>query len=170
VPAPHRGQQAGAAAARCVLLALVCAAIGGCAIGNTGTLTAHLERGDTLSVLTVYSLGLHLRTRVDDPGAHLGYSRRSYTFAGSVQAAPGWYFLRLPALDDDAIAQELMTVGIDVTPATPDASITLGYLHTRLLARVAVDADVLIEYAGSRQRIERVIFCTKDTACDIHSR
>lgn len=147
------------------LSALVCVGSGGCAVGGVGTLLAHVEPRETVSVLSVYSLGIHLRQRDDDPGAHVGYSRRTYTFAGRMDAAPGWHVMRVPAPTDSAIAQDLLTVGIDLTATAPEAGLTLGYLHTRLLARMPVDGDQVVEYTGAELRIHPLPTCSKDTPC-----
>ena len=147
------------------LSALACGAFGGCAVGGVGTLLAHVEPREMVSVLSIYSLGIHLRQRDDDPGVHVGYSRRSYTFAGRMDATPGWHVMSVPAPTDSAIAQDLLTIGLDVTATAPEAGLTLGYLHTRLLARMPVDGDQVIEYAGTNLRIHPLPACSKDTPC-----
>lgn len=153
----------GAAAA----LTTICAALSGCAVGSVGTLVANVERRDTASVLSVYSVGLHLRTRPDDPGAHIGYSKRTYVFIADGTLAPGWYFLSVPSPARSALAQDLTTIGVDLSPAAPTAGLSLGYVHTRLLARVPWNACVLIEYFGSEMRINKLQTCEENT-CAMH--
>lgn len=143
------------AAGRGLAMAL-CTALSGCAVGSFGTLAAHVDRRDTVSVLSVYAVGLHVRTRADDRGAHLGYSRRVYAFAADDGLQPGWYFLRVPSPARGAFAQDLRTVGVDISLAAPLAGLSLGYVHTRLLARVPLDACVLIDYAGAGLGIARI--------------
>lgn len=148
-----------------VPLITLCNALSGCAVGSFGTLAAKVERRDTLSMLSVYSAGLHLRTRADDRGANFGYSRRVYAFAADDTLQPGWYFLRVPSPARSAFAQDLKTVGIDLSLSAPEAGLALGYAHTRLMARVALDDCVIIDYVGSALRIARFQTCAKDTAC-----
>ena len=142
-----------------------CAALSGCAVGSIGTLAANVERHDTVSVLSVYSVGLHLRTRADDPGAHIGYSKRSHVFVADDTLASGWYFLNVPSPARSAFAQDLTTIGVDLSPAAPTAGISLGYVHTRLFARVPSNACVLIEYVGSELRINKLQTYEENTVC-----
>lgn len=148
-----------------VLLVALCSASSGCAVGSFGTLAANVERRDALSVMSVYAVGLHVRTRADDRGAHFGYSRRVYAFPADDTLQPGWYFLRVPSPDRSAFAQNLMTFGIDISVAAPDAGLSLGYSHTRLLARVPLDACVVIGYAGAGLGIARIQTFAEDAAC-----
>lgn len=150
-----------------VPLIVVCAALSGCAVGSVGTLAANVQRRDTLSVLSVYSVGLHWRTRADDPGVHFGYSKRTYAFVVDDTLTPGWYFLSVPSPAGSAFAQDLMTIGMDLSAAAPQAGLSLGYVRTRLFARVPLDASVLIEYVGSDLRIEKLQTCVENTACAI---
>lgn len=150
---------------RAALLLTLCAALSGCALGSFGSLAANVERRDTLTVLSIYSVGLQLRTRADDPGLHFGYSKRSYTFAADDTLTPGWHFLRVPSPAQSAFAQDLMTIGLDLSVVAPEAGFSVGYVHTRLLARVPPDASVLIEYAGPELRIDKFRICAEDTRC-----
>lgn len=141
--------------------------LSGCAVGNVGTLAANVERHDAVSVLSVYSVGLHLRTRGDDPGAHFGVSKRSHVFVGDDMPTPGWYFFRVPSPAREALAQDLTTFGVDLSTTAPAAGISLGYVHTRLIARVPSSADMLIEFVGHDLRIEKVKTCEENTACTL---
>lgn len=143
----------------------LCAALGACAVGGMGTLAAQVQQRDALSVLTVHSIGLHLRTREDDRGAHLGYSARTYAFGGDAALEPGWYFLSVPSPGRSAIAQDLMTFGMEVSTVNPLAGFTLGYAHNRLHARVPGDASLLIEYRGSNLRIDKLQICQENIEC-----
>lgn len=142
------------------------AALSGCAIGSVGTLAAHVQRHDNVSVLSIYSVGLHVRTQADDPGAHLGYSRRTYFFAVDDMLASGWYFLRAPSPERSAFAQDLMTLGIDLSTTAPDAGLSVGYAHTRLFARVPIDASVHIQFR-SDLRIEKFSTLPEESSCAI---
>lgn len=139
----------------------------GCAVGRFGTLAAHVQLRGDLSDVTVYSIGLHLRARNDDPGAHLGFSKRIYTFAGADLSPPGWYVLRVPLPACTAVAQDLSTFGIDLATAPPAGGLSLGYVHTQIFARVPPDASVLIQY-GPGLRIDKLSTLTETTSCATH--
>jgi hypothetical protein len=160
----QRGTSVPRWAARGLWMAL-CTASSGCAIGSFGTLAANVDRRDTVSVLSVYAVGLHLRTRADDRGAHLGYSRRVYTFAADDTLQPGWYLLRVPSPAGNALAQDMTTFGIELSVVAPEAGLSLGYIHTRLMARVPHDACVVIDYAGAGLGITRLQTFAEDAAC-----
>ncbi|MEO8314206.1 MAG: hypothetical protein ABI645_05370 [Pseudomonadota bacterium] len=145
----------------------LCAVLTGCALGNVGTLTANVERHDEVSVLSIYSVGLHLRSSADDPGAHFGFSKRSHVFVGDEALVPGWYFFRVPSPAGGALAQDLTTFGVDLSMTEPAAGISLGYVHTRLIARVPSNADMLIEFVGQDLRIEKMKTCEENTACTL---
>ena len=145
----------------------VCVALSACAIGNVGTLAAKVERNGEVTILDLYSAGLHLRTRPDDLGAHFGYSRRTYVFVSDDTVDPGWYFLQVPSLHCDAVAQDLMTVGIEFSAVAPLSGVTLGYSHSRLHARVPVHESIYIEYAGTDTRVVRLEYCKEEDACEI---
>jgi hypothetical protein len=154
-------------APKVALLLAVGAALSACAIGNVGTLAAKVERNGAVSVLDLYSAGLHLRTRPDDQGAHLGYSHRAYVFVSDDTVNPGWYFLQVPSPRRDAVAQDLMTVGIEFSTVAPLAGVTLGYSHNRLYARVTADESIYIGYAGSDTRVVSLQYCGKEEPCEI---
>ena len=146
-------------------LTTLCTALSGCAVGSFGTLAANVESRDTVSVLSVYSVGVHLRTRADDPGGHIGYSKRSYVFVADGTLAPGWYFLSVPSPARSAYAQDLTTIGLELSAAAPIKGISLGYAHTRLLARMPSNACVLIEYVGPDLQVGKLKTCEEDTVC-----
>ncbi len=146
---------------------VVSGALSACAIGSVGTLAAKVERSGDVSVMDLYSAGLHLRTRPDDLGAHLGYSHRTYVFVSDDTLNPGWYFLRVPSPHRDAVAQDLMTAGIEYSVVAPLAGVTLGYSHSSLHARVPADESVYIEYAGIDTHVVRMRSCRKEEPCEI---
>jgi hypothetical protein len=149
------------------LLLAVSAGLIACAIGNVGTLVAKVERNGDTAVIELHSVGLHLRTRSDDLGGQFGYSRRTYVFVSDDTVDAGWYFLHVPSPQLDAVAQDLMTVGIEFSGVAPLAGITLGYSHNRLHARVSADESVYIEYAGSGTRVVSSQYCREEEPCEI---
>lgn len=156
--------------ARLVRLAVVVAAssgLCGCAVGRFGTLAAHVQPRGDVSDVTVYSVGLHLRARADDPGAHLGFSKRTYTFAVADMSPPGWYVLRVPLPERAAVAQDLTTVGIDLATADPAGGLSIGYVHTQLFVRVPLDASVQIQF-GPGLRIDKLSTLTETPPCATH--
>lgn len=154
-------------AAKAALPLVVSVALSACAIGNVGTLAARVERTGNVSAVHLYSAGLHLRTRPDDSGAHLGYSHRTYVFVSDGTLLPGWYFLKVPSPQRDAVAQDLMTVGIEISTVAPLAGVTLGYSHSRLHARVPADESVYVEYDGTNTDVVKIQFCREEDACGI---
>lgn len=147
-----------------ILSALILCALSlsGCAIGSVGTVAADIRRYETLSVMSVYSVGLHVRTRADDPGAHFGYSKRVYVFAADDSLPLGWYFISVPSPVGAAFALDLRTAGVEVSLAAPEAGFALGYVHTRLHARLPSDSCTLIKYLGPDLRIDKFTTCAED--------
>ena len=154
-------------ALRLALVLMVTAALGACAIGNFGTLAARVERSGNMATVDMYSAGLHLRMRADDSGAHLGYSHRRYVFVSTGQLEPGWYIFRAPLPDREAMAQDLMTVGIELSTVAPTAGITLGYSHDTIRARVAVEESLYIQYDLDNTRVVKVDYCQEGGPCEI---
>ena len=151
-------------------LALVPAAgvlLSGCAVGNIGTLAAKVELHSSTATLDLYSVGLHWRTRPDDLGGHLGYSRRTYVFAVDTTLAAGWHLIRVPLPQTEAVAQDLLTIGIEFSAVAPLAGLTLGYSHGGLMARVPADASIYIAYAGSNRRVVALRICKEEEPCEL---
>jgi len=150
--------------ARVALLVAASSGLSGCAVGRVGVLAAHVQQRGEVSEVEVYSVGLHLRARADDPGGHLGFSKRTYTFAADDMPVPGWYFLRVPLPECAAIAQDLVTFGIDLTSAGPVGGLSVGYVHTQFFARVPLDSSILIQF-GRGLRIDRLSTLTERPQC-----
>ncbi|WP_291982987.1 hypothetical protein [Candidatus Accumulibacter sp. ACC005] len=154
-------------APKVALLLTFSGALSACAIGNVGTLAAKVEINGDACILDLYSAGLHLRTRPDDFGAHFGYSHRTYVFPADDTLRPGWYFLWFPATHHTALAQELMTIGLEISAVTPLAGVSLGYSHNTLSARLPSDESVYIEYAGNDVHVVSLQYCTEGKPCEI---
>ncbi len=151
-----------------VLVLLATLVLSGCAIGNVGTLAAKVERNGDVSTVDMYSIGLHLRTRSDDSGAHLGYSHRKYVFDSESTLERGWYFFKSPLPDREAVAQDLMTVGIELSIVAPVAGITFGYCHNKIHTRTPVDESVYVQFDRIDTRVVKVKYCKKDETCKIN--
>jgi len=143
-------------------LAVCALGLSGCAVGSFGTVAAKVQRHETLSVMSVYSVGLHVRTRADDPGAHFGYSKRVYVFAADPSLATGWHFLRVPSPAAGALALDLLTIGVDASLAAPEGGVALGHAHTRFYARLPSGGCMLLKYVGPDLRIDKFITCSED--------
>jgi len=137
----------------------------GCAVGGVGTVAAHVQQRASVTIVSIYSLGVHWRNWDDDPGAHVGYSKRTYTFATAAGMSPGWHFLKVPLPDGRSVAQDLVTLGLEWSTQAPATGLTLGYARTRVLARVPIDASVLIEYEDTDLNVGRLIICSEDDEC-----
>jgi hypothetical protein len=149
-----------------VFILIATVLLSACAIGNVGTLAAKIERAGNVSTVDMYSIGLHLRTRTDDSGSHLGYSHRKYVFDSKSVLEPGWYFFKVPLPNHEAVAQDLMTVGIELSTVAPVAGITLGYSHNRLHTRTPIDESVYLQYDNSTG-VVKVEYCIEDGPCEI---
>jgi hypothetical protein len=151
------------------LALLASTALSACAIGNFGTLAAKVERTGNIDAVELYSAGLHLRNRPDDLGAHLGYSHRRYVFVSDGTLVPGWYIFKAPLPHGEAVAQDLLTVGIELSTVAPVAGITIGYSHDRLRARVPVEDSVYVQYDRNNTRVVKVEYCKEEAPCGITS-
>ena len=142
--------------------------LSGCAIGNVGTLASKVERSGNVSTVDMYSIGLHLRTLPDDSGAHLGYySHRQYVFDSESTLEQGWYFFKTPLPEREAVAQDLMTVGIELSIVAPVAGITLGYCHNKIHTRTPVDGSVYVQFDRNNTGVVNVQHYKKDEPCKI---
>lgn len=147
------------------LAVVLAATMTGCAVGGVGTVAAHVRQRAGVTILTIHSLGLHWRTWEDDAGAHVGYSKRTYTFARVAAVSPGWYFFKVPFPDGRSVAQDLVTVGMEWSSQAPVAGLTLGYTRTRLLARVPINASFLIEYEDADLDVGTLRIFSEDDEC-----
>lgn len=138
----------------------------GCSVGRYGTVAAHVTHLRGATHLSVHSLGLHLRTRDDDAGVHIGYAQRIYVFPSIENVAAGWHFLVVPFPEKESFAQDLRTYGVDLLLSAPDLSLSLGYTRTQLLARIPLNADILIEYANPGSHVVAITTtCSERTPC-----
>ena len=115
----------------------------------------------------MYSIGLHLRTRSDDAGAHLGYSHRKYVFESQSTLEQGWYIFKTPLPDREAIGQDLMTFGIELSIIAPLEGITFGYSRNQLYTRIPIDRSVYVQFDSNNTRVEKVKYCNEDEPCEI---
>jgi hypothetical protein len=149
------------------LAASCCLALAGCAVGPVGTLAAQVQHDGSVTTLAVYSLGLHLRTRSDDLGAHLGLARRISVFADDTALRAGWYLFKVPSPPQAALAQDLLTLGLDLSAQAPLAGLSLGYNRSRLHARVPADASVSIQFSRADRRVVHIGTCSDTTPCEL---
>jgi hypothetical protein len=99
---------------RRVLITVLLLIASGCTIENYGATAARVSKSETAIVYDVYALGGQVRTRTDDAGLSLGYTKRSYVFAVPSEGGPseGWHYFHVPLPDRPALALHLVTVGL----------------------------------------------------------
>jgi hypothetical protein len=122
-------------------LVLAAALLGGCAFDNVGLLASRVTSAEGAWVVDVYSAGVYLHTRADDPGLQLGAGRRSYVFdkRDEHELTPGWHYFTVPLPDRPSYARDSRSYGLDTTFASNDLGLTLGLRATTVMARVAAD-------------------------------
>lgn len=135
--------------ARCFLLLYgLCLTIAGCAVGNVGSLAAHVTQADGASVIDLYTVGLSLRTAPDDRGLQLGIGKRTYVFPdppctlATESLQPGWYYFVVPLPDTAAVAIDSRHLGVDVPLGPAEFGITIGLQHTVLMAYLPSDRSL----------------------------
>jgi hypothetical protein len=140
----------------------------GCSVGNYGVIAARVVNADGALVVDVYSVGVNLRTRVDDPGITVGASRRSYIFAPDrADLDEGWHYLRVSMPDRPSVAQETESIGFDVRSGSPGLSFDLGYSETAVLARADRGSSLTmqIDYQPAQPSLTRLRYCEGNDRC-----
>ena len=134
---------------RCFLLLYgLCLTITGCAVGNVGSLAAHVTQADGATVVDLYAVGLSLRTAPDDRGLQLGFGKRTYVFPDppctptTESLQPGWYYFVVPLPDTAAVAIDSRHLGVDVPLGPVEFGITIGLQHTVLMAYLPSDRSL----------------------------
>ncbi len=109
-----------------------------CAVNNYGLIAAKVTEGDGAIVYQTLAPGLHVRTTAKDPGASLGYTKRTCILQKStVSPAPGWYFLNIPEKSGACHAMDLSTIGIELRLGGVDMSLTIGGRFTTQMGNAA---------------------------------
>lgn len=116
----------------------------GCSIGHTGTLAAHVIPAAGAVVVDLYYLGGVVRTADFDAGAALGFSRRSYIYPAALPdlPAPGWHWLHVMLPDEQPVAWNTESYGLEGSLGAAGGSASLGYEALTVMAALPVDADV----------------------------
>lgn len=150
--------------AMCLVLVL-----SGCAVQNVGFLAAEVTKAKGSTVVDVYSVGVHLRTRNDDPGLTIGAARRSYVFADTeaIEFRPGWHYFVAPLSNVQAVALDTRAVGIEIRAGAPDLSLTVGLSADTILAQVPRDSSVIsrLSYAPNSPSSTNLEYCDEDGRC-----
>lgn len=138
--------------ATAVLAACLALLAGGCSVGNTGTLAAHVTPATGAVVVDLYYLGGVARTAEFDAGGALGFSRRSYIYPASLAGlpAPGWHWLHVTLPEEQPVAWSTASYGLDGTINAAGGSMSLGYEATTVMVAVPVGADVAYRLAYSQ--------------------
>jgi hypothetical protein len=152
-----------------VVAALLSAALSGCAFDNVGFLAGKVTPTSDAVVVDVYQLGLHLRTRAEDAGVSFGVAQRTYVYsveqAASLRA--GWHYFVVPMPDERAQILDTKNIGLEIRATAPEASITIGYRQTTILANVPSDASIILRAvydSRDRSRI-RLRYCREGRTC-----
>jgi hypothetical protein len=143
--------------------------VSSCTIDNYGATAARISKSESALVFDVYAIGGQLRTRADDAGLSLGYTKRSYVFAPPSDGGPseGWHYFHVPLPDQPAVALNLTTVGLDLRAVRSAVGLALGYRASTILAQVDRDSHVVlvIRYKPSEPEITRLHYCEGRTEC-----
>ncbi len=133
-------------------------AIVGCAVGNIGTLAGKVSHFEGTSLIELYSIGLHIRTRSDDSGLHFGFSERDYyLLENNKKIQGGWYLFCVPFPNSESVAQNLTTYGMDISLMSPESGISLGYQQTIFHYRVSPWSSFYIEYQDNKPQVYKLI-------------
>lgn len=109
-------------------------------------MAAEVTQSSDAVVVDSYSVGSWLRTRADDPGLSIGWTRRSYVYSRVAvpNAAPGWHYFAIPLADLPAVVVDARTTGIELRPANREVRLALGYAATTILAQIPNDESVVL--------------------------
>jgi hypothetical protein len=152
-----------------VTVALLSAALSGCAFDNVGFLAGKVTSASDAVVIDVYQVGVHLRTRAEDAGVSLGVAQRTYVYsvdqAGSIPA--GWHYFIVPMPDERAEVLDTRNLGVEIRATAPEASVTIGYRQTTILANVPSDASIILRatYDSSDRSRTRLQYCREGRTC-----
>ena len=124
-------------------------------MGSVGTIAGKVSHDNGTSHIELYSIGMHLRTRTDDLGAHLGFSERHYYFFEDKELKSGFYVFFVPFPKSESIAQKLTTYGLDISLAQAEPGISMGFQETFLKARVFPWSSFYLEYLDSEPIINQ---------------
>lgn len=147
-----------------ILVGMLC--VSGCALGNVGMIGAHIQDFTGGQTVEIHVAGFHLRTRSDDAGASLGYTRRTYVFGAATSLPTGWHFFHIPLPSIDVIALDKHSLGVDISSVEPFQGLTIGYDHTQLRARVRIDSSIYLEYGGPTSVVVKHVQCKEHDQCN----
>jgi len=134
-----------------LLLYGLCVTITGCAVGNVGSLAAHVTQADGARVVDLYTVGLYLRTAPDDQGLQLGFGKRTYVFPdhsctpSTYSLEPGWHYFVVPLPDTSAVAIDSRHLGVDLQLGPAEFGITIGLQNTVLMAYIPSDRSLTMQ-------------------------
>src|SRR6185437_8668676 len=144
-----------------IMVVAVGLAATGCAYNNVGFVAANVTETADAVVVDTYSIGAYLRTRPDDPGVSVGYSRHSYLFTRDElpDAAPGWHYWSIP-LGATAHVIDSRVAGLDVRATQRETSVAFGYAATTVMAQIPKDDSVImaVDYSPDRPELTRLVY------------
>ncbi len=115
---------------RVALAMPLCALLAACAVNDFGTVSATRERADGATVLSMTGLGIWLRTRAEDAGLSIGWSRRVYVIPDGTA----------PPQSGASIARIGRTAGLSID-LTEGFSFTLGIEDRVVMAAIDREAS-----------------------------
>lgn len=141
----------------------------GCSFNNYGLLFARITQAQGARVLDIYNLGIHLRSRNEDPGVTFGLSKRSYVYPDTFSQLPepGYHYFFVGMPPEQAIAQDARIFGLEASTRNADWSLTLGYSGTTILARASSDSNGFLDlsYQPSDPLETKLKYCEGKILC-----
>jgi hypothetical protein len=143
----------------------IAAGIGGCAVGRYGTLVTTVEQHEGAYGVTIYALGAYVRTQPGDAGWSLGYTKRSYFFAGEPLEDKDVYWWRVPADLPMAVGNDTSVVGVDVDLSDSNTGIVVGYQSHQLYTQAALNSSMCIKYETDLDGNRTIIYMEGGNEC-----
>ena len=144
-----------------IIVVAVGLATTGCAYNAVGFVAANVTKTADAVVVDAYSVGAYLRTRPDNPGVSVGYSRHTYLFTRDElpDAAPGWHYWSIP-LGATAHVIDSRVAGLDVRATQRETSVALGYAATTVMAQIPSNDSVIlaVDYTPDRPELTRLVY------------
>ncbi len=108
----------------------ICVLLAACAVNDYGTVSTSLDRADGATVLSMTGFGIWLRTRPEEAGLSIGWSRQVYVIPDSVT----------PPQPAASVARIGRTAGLSID-LTNGVSFTLGVEDRAVMAAIDRNAS-----------------------------
>src|SRR5271165_1068270 len=118
--------------------------VSGCSVNGVGFSTSEVVRANGAVVILTTTFGGALRTRPDDAGLAIGYTKTLAVAPDSSAAPrPGDYLFGVSAADLPLVAVIRRVIGIDFGLNSEMVGATLGFSEDATFARVSPDTSML---------------------------